>query len=410
MAIWKNLLGFVSGSGNRQKGLQEGAPSRYEEAALPVTLDSAMQLSSVWACTRLITEAVSSLHINIYRRDPETGVRVLDVDHRLNKLLNGKMNRWQGRQDFFETITYQLVMLGNAYCAVQRDVTGEIVNMIPLMSQQMEVRLKDNGAIQYLYNDGGTIKEYNESNCWHVKIFGNGIVGLSPLAFARNSIGIAQAAEKATTKVYKNGGKPSGAIRFDKVLNPQQRKDIRENFADITSGSNDRLFVLEAGSEFQPISLSPQDIELLSSRRFQVEDIARIFGVPSVLINDTGASTVWGSGIQQIVQGFYKLTLRPYIERYEASMKIWLLKPEERPFYDIEFDFTTLVMPELGERIKMYKEAIQGGVMTPNQTRAIEGWQPKDGGDELYMQKQMVKLSKIDDVMSGGSNERTSEI
>lgn len=400
MALWRSLFGFVSGAGGRKDGLQIGAPSSGASAPVPVTMETALQLSAVWSCVKLISESVASLPINIYKLMPN-GERVLDKEHPLSLMFNGKPNRWQTRQEFFETLTYQIVLLGNNYALKQKDSKGNIIGLVPLMSQQMEVELLKSNAIAYTYHDGNDVKVYSEDSIWHNKLFGNGIIGLSPLAFARNSIGIGQAAETSVGKIYRNGGKPSGVLYIDKILTQEQRAQIKANFSELAEGNNDRLFVLEANMKYEQVSLSPNDIELLASRRFQIEDIARFFGVPSVLINDTAAGTTWGSGVQQIVQGFYKLGLRPYLERYEASMKANLLTAKERQEYDIEFDFNALLRPDQAERIKSYKEAVTGGIMTPNEARLCEGWKPQDGGDKLFMQQQMLP---IDSDLRGASN------
>ncbi len=168
----------------------------------------------------------------------------------------------------------------------------------------------------------------------------------------------------------------------------------------MTEGDNNRLFVLEAGFTYQQVSLSPQDIELLSSRKFQIEDVARFFGVPSVLINDTNAGTTWGSGIQQIVEGFFKFSIRPCLNRMSVSMICWLLPVEQRMSYEICFDPCDLLMPAIGDRIKMYKDGVQGGIMTPDEARTEEGWQKKPGGDKLYMQRQMVSLEDLGNVQN----------
>lgn len=395
MAFWRTLGRYLSGAGNRQVGLQSGVPSSYSNtSATPVTVDTALGLSAVWACTRMISEAVGSLPIRVYNVDRKTGAKTLNTEHPLHILFNGKTNRWQTRQEFFETLTFQLVLMGNAYAIKQRDSQGKLIGLIPMMSEQMEVSLQDDGSRLYQYTETTATKIYAEDTIWHNKLFGNGIIGLSPLAYARNSIGIGQAAEQSVTKIYKNGGKPSGILMIDKVLTEPQREAVRQNFKELAEGNNDRLFVLEAGMKFEQVSLSPQDIELLQSRRFQIEDIARFFGVPSVLINDTAAGTTWGSGIQQIVEGFYKLNLRPFLKRYQDSMKVWLLTPAERLTMEIEFDFDELVQPGLKDRITSGKEAVQGGLLTPNEWRSNEGMQPMNGGDKLLVQQQMIPIDK----------------
>lgn len=397
MAFWRKLLGrSLAGADSRVSGLQSGLPNYASNPAVPVTVDTALQLSAVWACTRLIAETIGSLPIYVYRRDNETGEYVKDYDHPLSRLFSGKVNRWQTRQEYFETVTYQLAMMGNNYSAIQRNSRGEIVSLLPLMSSQMEVTLEDNGSVLYRYQSGQDVKIYAPQTIWHNKLFGNGIIGLSPLGYARNSIGIGQAVETSVTKIYASGGKPSGVLTVDDVLKPEQRERIRQNFSEMSQGDNSRLFVLEAGFKYTQISLSPQDIELLASRRFQIEDIARFFGVPSVLINDTTAATTWGSGIQQIVEGWYKLGLRPYLKRYQDSMTAWLLTPEERLNYEILFDLDELLQPSLAERLRTYKEAVTGGIMMPNEARKEEGWKPQEGGDNLFMQQQMVPIKKLE--------------
>ena len=160
--------------------------------------------------------------------------------------------------------------------------------------------------------------------------------------------------------------------------------------------------------KYQPISMTPQDIELMQSRRYQIEDIARFFGVPSVLINDTNASTVWGSGVEQIVQGFYKLSLRPYLSRLESSMESWLLSPSERASGNVKvrFDFDEFLQQSQADRVKMYKEAVTGGFMTPNEARRLEGWSDIDGGNEGYMQQQMIPLGMLGKVQQAKEHEQ----
>lgn len=399
--FWRRFVSFGSGASTRTDGLQLGEPASYRvQSSTPVTVDSSLQLSAVWACVKLIAETVASLPIYVYSYDPVTGVKKKRTDHPLQELFGYKVNRWQTRQEFFESLVYQLVLMGNSYCAIQRNSQKRITALIPLMSEQMEVSLEDDGSVLYKYTDGSNVNIYSDKTIWHNKNFGNGVIGLSTLAYARTSIGIGQGAEETVSKIYRNGGKPSGILTIDKVLSAPQREQIKNNFAELQSGNQDRLFVLEAGMNYTKVSLSPEDIELLASRKFQIEDIARFFGVPSVLINDTSAGTTWGSGIQQIVEGWYKLGLMPLLDRLESSMKCRLLSPEEQGNTTVEFDLDSLLQPSQADRVKTYKEAVTGGVMTPNEARINEGWKPLEGGDNLYMQQQMVPLKDLQNMQA----------
>lgn len=410
MGLLNRIGVWLGGAGTRTKGIQSGESGASLKTALPVSLDTALQLSANWACVKLTSEAVGSLPFKMFEKKPN-GEKVEVLEHPLAVLFRGKVNRWQTRQEYFETITYQQAMLGNNYSAIQRTATGnkkDIIGLLPLMAAQTEVNLEDGGDLTYRYQDGVGVRVYASQNVWHNKMFGNGTVGLSPLSYARGSLGIAQAAEAATTNIYKNGGKPSGVLMIDKVLTDIQRERIKANFSELAEGNDDRLFVLEAGMKYQQVSLSPQDVELLSSRRFQVEDIARFHGVPSVLINDLSNSSAWGSGIGQIIEGWYKLGLRPILERYQESARCNLLDATERDRFCFEFDLDELLSPSFAERIKSGKDAVQGGLIMPNEWRKSEGLAPVKGGDRLLVQQQMVGLDKIDDIKRGGTpNEQT---
>jgi HK97 family phage portal protein len=268
------------------------------------------------------------------------------------------------------------------------------------MSADMEVTLLRDGSVVYEYQNDSSVSVYSEASIWHLKLFGNGIIGLSPLAYQRNTLGIAQAAESAVNKIYRNGAKPSGVLTMDKFLNQEQRELVREKFYSLATGSEDRLMVLEGGMKFDAISLSPQDIELLESRRFQISEICRWYGVPSVMVNDTTGSTVWGSGIEQIVSGFYKLTLRPIIEKIEASILANLMTPSEARKYTVEFDFNALTRSDLKTRYESYRVGIYGGFITPNEVRLMEGLPTKEGGDSLFMQGANMRLEDIENINS----------
>lgn len=392
MAFWTRLFTFGT-SGLREPGLQQASAGSAVVADVPVTEDSALKLSAVWACVRLLSETIGGLPIHCYRNNPD-GSREPYPEHPLAELFSGKPNRYQNRVEFFETMTMQLALHGNAY-ALKQKRGGRIVSLLPLMAEQMEVNLLSDGSVVYRYQTGSDMSVYAPESIWHLKLMGNGVVGLSPLAYARNAIGVGIASENRVKALAKNGFKPTGVLTIDKLLKPEQRAAIRQQFADLSEGSTDPLRVLEAGMTYQQISMNPKDVQLLETRRFQIEDIARFFGVPSVLINDTSASTVWGSGVEQIVQGFYKLGLRPYLERYEASIKNSLLEPGDRSQFDFEFDFNALLRGDEKTRYQTYKEAVLNGLKTINECRQIEGLAPVEGGDVAYMQGQMTPISRL---------------
>jgi HK97 family phage portal protein len=393
MSIFFSFSNWVMGGLRRSKGIQYSTPSSYaEDAASTVTYDSAMQLSAVWACVKLLSETVASLPLTVYKTAPE-GRKPHDT-HALSLLFSGKVNRYQTKVEFFETVLLNLVVNGNAYCVITRS-GDRIVSLLPIMSAQVEPMMLDDGAMVYNYTNDSGITVFATENIWHLKLMGNGTVGMSPLAYQRNSLGIAQAAETAVTKIYRNGAKPSGVLSIDRLLKPEQRDQIRANFGTMTTSNDDRLMVLEAGMKFDKVSLSPQDIELLASRKFQISEVCRWYGVPSVMVNDNNGTSVWGSGIEQVMQGFYKLTLRPLLEKIEASIMVNLLTPAERSRMEVAFDFDALLRADLKSRYESYRLGISSGLMTPNEARAAEHLPAAEGGDLLYMQGAMAPIIKL---------------
>ena len=382
---------FKKTSISRRPGAQTAGPLGYNfNSAANVSPDTSMQISVVWACVRLLAETVAGLPLAFWT--VENGIKKA-ADNDLSRLFSGKPNRYQTRIEFFETVMLNLVLYGNAYCRITRS-GGRIVSLLPLMSSQVNVELEEDGSLVYYYEDDNNVVAIAPENVWHLRLFGNGIVGLSPLDYARNSIGTASAAEARISKIMANANKASGVLTIDKTLTEPQRQKIRESFKSLTEGGDDSLYVLEAAMKFQQISLSPKDVELLETRKFQIEDLCRFFGVNPVLIGVSGATT-WGTGIQEIMRGFYKLVIRPYLEKLEASIKENLLSPADRRSVEPEFDFNALLTLSDNERAVMLKEKVQSGQITPNEARLSEGREPVEGGDQLFMQAQMTPITML---------------
>lgn len=391
MNFWTSMWAPIrSWFGGRQtSGTQITGPAGYGySAAACVTEESALQVSAVWACVRLISQTVASLPILVYRKTPSG--RELAPDHWFALLMAGKPNQYQTRYEFWEHQIANLALHGNFY-ARKTELGGQVRSLLPMNPLQVETKLLA-GSVVHAFGQDGNVAVLSAASVWHAKMNGDLIVGRSPLQFGRNIIGIAQAADQAVTKIYANGGKPSGVLSFDRLLTPDQRTQARQHFNGLTTGGDERLLVLEMGAKFEAVSLSPQDIELLASRKFQVEEICRWFGVPSVLVNDTSGSTTWGSGIEQLVTGFYKLNLRPYLEAIENSITTHLFSDQDREQYEVEFDFEGLLRADQKSRFDGYRVGISSGVLTPNEARAMEWLPEKPGGDKLLIQGAMVPI------------------
>lgn len=389
MNILSNIGGFFSNLGSRTTQNFLSTVGFHRSPVIKVQFDRAMAVPAFWASVKLLCDAVAGMPLKCYEKvetpgNVSAGFKEV-TDNEVWRLLNFAPNRYQTRVEFFLTVMLNLTTDGNAYCAVQRNSDGDVLSIIPLMSPAVTVELLSDGEIIYKHRDSkGNIRVFASQTIWHLKLFGNGIVGLSPLSYAGETLGIAVPTQERQAKLARSGGKTNGILMVDSVLDDKKRAAIRENFSQLTEGSEDQLFVLEAAMKFERAALSPSDAQLLETYKFQVQEIARMMGVPSILINDSNV-TAWGSGIQQIMEGFYKLGLRPYLENIEASIKRHLLPEEDWDKIFIEFDFESLLRSSLKDRVESFSKAINSGQMTPNEARAEEGRAPIDGGDVLAL-------------------------
>jgi len=400
--FWQYRFGRSSTS--NYKGDQQSGPFKvaFGSSKTP-TLDQALQLSAFWAAVNRWTQTLSSLPIEFQKM--ENGEWVPDPDSPLAKLFAGKVNRYQTRTEFFKEMAFNLVGTGNAYGFKSFDSKGEIISILPLSATQMQVRVLDDGEKVFVYEQDGKQIVIKADKIWHLMLFGNNVVGMSPMAHGAKAIGVGLSADERHTQVLDNAAKPSGILTFDSELelNDKQRAQLKEEFKALKEGKDNVLMTLESGWQYQTIGLKPQDIQLLESRRFTIEDIGRFMDVPSILLNDSSSSTGWGSGITEIIQGWYKLSLRPMANYWAESMLINLVEPGKRSKTRILFDFDELLQLSRKERVEANQKEINSGALTPNEARAIERRPPKPGGDDLLIN---TALQPVDQFLQELENAR----
>ncbi|MCH1781744.1 phage portal protein [Psychrobacter glaciei] len=379
------------------------------KTAKPVTFDSAMTVTAVFASIRLLAETIASMPIDLYTKDKD-GYLDAKANHDVMKLLRYKPNKRQNRIEFMEQLMLNLVSDGNAYVRITRigDKNSRILSLDVINSSNMTVILK-NDELTYRHQVTSAFsRDFKESDIWHVKLFGNGIKGLSPLQHAAKAVAVADASDDKITSLMRNGAKPTGALMTKGSPTAEQRQALRDEMSELTSGDETFMPVLPLDMKFEAISLTPSDIELLATRRFSLEEIARMFGVPSILINDSTQSTNWGSGIASIIEAFHKFNLRPYLERLELSMLTTLIPRQDWDKYQFEIDADAILRANRSDRVTMYNTEITGSQRTPNEVRRAEGWKPVEGGDELYMQLGFAPLSQVAKQQSPNNIKETS--
>lgn len=354
---------------------------------------SAMQMTAVYACVRILSEAVAGLPLHLYRYKDDGG-KEKAIDHSLYHLLHDEPNKEMSSFIFRETLMTHLLLWGNAYAQIIRNGKGEVIALYPLMPNKMKVDRGEDGEIYYLYSrstDEANTKEDSSvvltpREVLHIPGLGfDGLVGYSPIAMAKNAIGLAIATEEYGAKFFANGAAPSGVLEHPGTIKDPKR--LRENWNSTFGGSanSGKVAVLEEGMKYTPISISPEQAQFLETRKFQINEIARIFRVPPHMVGDLEKSSF--SNIEQQSLEFVKYTLDPWIIRWEQSLSRSLLSPDEKKTYFFKFNLEGLLRGDYASRMNGYATARQNGWMSANDIRELENLDkiPAELGGDLYL-------------------------
>lgn len=404
MTILSRLGNWLAGNANRQSnGTQNPTPSTSAHDDAPIVgFDSALQVSTVWACVMLLVENIASLPLFTFATD-ESGSRTKMRGSRFFDVLHRTPNVWQTSQEFWEQMLLNYFLRGNCYALLIRDKFDEVIAMWPLSADQVQVKVLGN-KLWYVYTFENTDYIYELKQILHIKGPGNGLIGLSALDYMRASVGLAIKAQNHTNKTFTKEARRPGVLMYDGLLTKDQRAALKENFKEITNGGERELFVLEAQMKFEPLGMSPADIQLLESRQFSVQDLARWLGVPSVLINDTGETTALGSSVETIINGFFKLKLRPQLTRLEQALEKRVLNSAQRARnITIEFGFDALLRANLKDRVEVAAKKVQNGLATRNEARRLENEPPLAGGDVLTVQSNLLPIELLGKVKVSGT-------
>ncbi|WP_294143869.1 phage portal protein [uncultured Clostridium sp.] len=383
---------------------------------------SAMQMTAVYACVRILSESIAGLPLHLYKYT-EHGSKEKAMDSSLYFLLHDEPNPEMTSFVFRETLMTHLLLWGNAYAQIIRNGKGEVIALYPLMPNRMSVDRDDKGNIYYQYqmsdSDAKTMKQgtviLKPSDVLHVPGLGfDGLVGYSPIAMAKNAIGLSIATEEYGAKFFANGATPGGLLEYPgTVKNPDA---IRESWNKGFGGSHNanKVAILEEGMKYTPISISPEQAQFLETRKFQIDEIARIFRVPPHMVGDLEKSSF--SNIEQQSLEFVKYTLEPWLVRWEQSLIRALIPPKDKKDYFIKFNVDGLLRGDYASRMNGYATARQNGWMSANDIRELENLDlisAKEGGDLYLINGNMTKLADAGifaaSTSSGGEEEKTDE-
>ena len=404
MGIFKGIFRSRDKPENKVLGSGYSFLMGSSTAGKNVTERSAMQMTAVYSCVRILAEAVAGLPLHLYRYKEDNG-KEKAIDHTLYHLLHDEPNPEMSSFVFRETLMTHLLLWGNAYAQIIRNGKGEVIALYPLIPSRMTVNRDENGQLYYEYFSVSDDINSNSSrtvvlmprDVLHIPGLGfDGLVGYSPIAMAKNAIGMAIACEEYGAKFFANGAAPSGVLEHPGTI--KDPKKVREAWQSQFGGSSNagRVAVLEEGMKYTPISISPEQAQFLETRKFQINEIARIFRIPPHMVGDLEKSSF--SNIEQQSLEFVKYTLDPWVIRWEQSLMRALLSNDEKKEYFIKFNLEGLLRGDYESRMKGYSIGRQNGWMSANDIRELENLDRisrEDGGDLYLVNGNMLPLRSL---------------
>ena len=382
---------------DKPKDSVSSAPSFFFGASgsgKPVNANTAIQLSTVYACVRVISETVASLPLGVYEAKDDGNRKA--TEHPLYLLLHDEPNSEMTSFVLREVMLAHLLLWGNSYCQIIRTGRNQITGLYPLLPDKMTVDRDKKGALTYTYMTGaGESVILSPEDVLHIPGLGfDGIMGYSPIALEKNAIGLGIASEEYGSKFFSNGARPSGILTHpNTVQNPKALRD-RWDSAYGGSGNANRVAILEEGMTFTPLSIPNNEAQFLETRKFQVDEICRIFRVPPHLVGDLEHATF--SNIEHMSIDFAVHTIRPWLVRIEQSMNRALFTDQEKGRFYVQFNIDGLMRGDYKSRMEGYAIARQNGWMSANDIRALENQNPipaAQGGDAYLVNGNMISIT-----------------
>lgn len=380
------ILGF--GIGDLDSWREIGA-FPYSAAGISVTPETAARVSSVFACARLRAGAVGSLPLPVYRRTPDGRERA--SDHPVDYLLNEEPTALCTAAVFWEYIELSKMFRGDGFALIVRNGIGDVMEFIPIDERCVRQVLKD-GRWRYYVELYGKHYGVDQHDILQFPGFGYDLRtgrSMSVIQYAaRQSIGTAIAADEFAARFFSSGASPKFVLKYAGKLNKEQIDELKRDWLEKVAGTqNAHLpFVLGGGADLAQVSLSAEDAQLLETRKFNVVDICRAFGVPPIMVGDSEKTSAWGTGIEQLGIFFVIYSLQPDLTKnsQEINRKVF---PTQRFF--CEYNVNALMRGDSKARGEFYRQALGGsngpGFMTQNEVRKLENLPPMPEGGKLYI-------------------------
>lgn len=400
--IFSNFRSFRSHPRNPDYWLRRFFGGIESEAGIQVSEETAMSYSAVYACVRIIAETIASLPLNIYKRLPSGG-KQKDTNHYLYWLLHNQPNKDMTSFIWREVAMTHVLLWGNHYSLLERDGMGKIYSIYPMIPWNMHVEMVVNPEtgkktkIYDYYSDNGIVRLQPYDVLHIAGLSFDGLVGKTPLGWYREQIGLGLAMQTYNSKFFRNGMHAGGIFTTPQVLKDETYQRLKNELKDKYAGLGKAhgIMLLEQDLKFNQISVNPDDAQLLESRKFQVEEIARIFRVPLHLLQNIDRATF--SNIENQGINFVTHTIRPWLVRNEQAYNMQLLTEGEKRTYFIEHIVDGLLRGDTESRYKSYNIARMGGWMNADEIRELENMNPmEDGQGKIYLAPlNMIPLNQL---------------
>jgi HK97 family phage portal protein len=352
-------------------------------SGMVVNPTTAMQAAAVYSCVKVLSESVGQLPLMVYQRDAAKNTKTEATRDRRYDLLNAAPNEFQTATEWLEMKVAHMNLRGNAFDFKLKTRSGDIVELLPLHPDTVSVKMDAQFVMSYeVTAPDGTRKTLGREDIVHYRgLTLNGYVGISPIGYARESIGLALATEKFGAQLFRNGAKMGGVLTFPTTLSDPAYERLKTSFDAATSGDHaHKTAILEDGGKFEKISMSAEDSQFLETRKYQREEIAGMFRVPAHMIGDLSRST--NNNIEQQSLEFVMYSLMPWLNRIEKRLWLDLFTRDERKTLFPKFVTKELQRGDLRARAEYNQRAILAGYLTRNEARLDDDRNPLPGLDE----------------------------
>lgn len=363
--------------------LAQALGSGYESASgQRVTTTSALQQLVVFNCVRVLAESIGMLPCRLFKQEGKN--RLPATAHRLYPLLTMAPNGYMTAQEFWELLVTCLCLRGNFY-AYKVKALGNVVELLPISPDRVQPKLKDDWSVEYNVTFNSGQETLSQDEIWHVRLFTlDGLIGLNPIAYARQALGLGQAMDAHAAKLFTNGAVASGVLSTTEQLTDAAFDRLKTQFQGEHMGVANayKPMILEMGLDWKPISLNAQDTQFIESKRLTNDQICGLYRVPPHLVANMEKMTL--NNVEQLGMSFVNYSLVPYLTRIEHRIQVGLLSEKDRLIHYAKFNAGALMRGDLKGRYDSYGKGIQWGILSPNDCRELEDLNPREGGD-IYL-------------------------